>query len=72
MTTWQDMLCPHCHRTDGKHESECSFVEKLKRYEARKAAGESPIIPEGIETVCTMDEVIGVLNKVTGERSENS
>ena len=69
MSHWQDQ-CPYCGFIKNEHSINCSFRAKLARYEARKAAGEFPIVPEGISVVCDMDDLIETLGLTDKRQSE--
>ena len=58
---WQDTLCPYCGFTNNEHSAECIWPGKMLQYEARRAAGENPVIPNGVDVVVEMNELIDVL-----------
>jgi hypothetical protein len=57
---WQDCLCPFCGEWK-RHKADCEWPKKLEMYEARKAAGEDPVVPDGIPIMCEMEDLISVL-----------
>ena len=60
---WQDNQCPYCGFINREHSAECVWPGKLRLYKARQAAGENPVIPDGIETMVEMDGLISALQQ---------
>jgi hypothetical protein len=65
---WQDLMCPYCLDTQGGHTATCIWPDKLAKYEARKAAGEDPVVPDGIDVVMSVDELVDYL--AAGEQDD--
>ena len=60
---WQDKLCPYCLRDDGQHNAACLWPDKLAQYKVREAAGENPVVPDGINVMCdTAEDLLEAIN----------